>query len=121
MSTPPLLKAFVRVDQTIRVEAAGMTLARSIRRFEECGDGPSDLAAIYVPSKAVEQTRLVPSGRVTICERRGLAEMYDIVVGNLRIPDAAWQYPLPNRDCSEISGHFGFDARKVAVVAEDGA
>ncbi len=43
-----------------------------------------------------------------ICPWKGVADYYDVVVGNERAKGAAWVYPKPKEAAKEIAGYFAF-------------
>ena len=78
----------------------------------------------YCPPEDVETGWLVPSGRVSICESKGAAVEFDLVVpGAERIAAAAWCYPDPFDDLAEgyarIAGWIAFYPAKLACFMGD--
>ena len=64
----------------------------------------------YIPIADFAEGVLVPVDGQTYCEFKGAASYFDVVVGNKRIPRAAWTFENPTK---------GFEvlARKVALYA----
>ena len=90
----------------IRVELGGETIVdtRGAHRVLETSHPP----AYYIGLDDVAPGVLEPSpGRTTVCEWKGTASYYDVVVGGQRAERAAWTYhdPLP-----------GFEAIRAAVA-----
>lgn len=83
---PPALEPSKR---RVRVELAGRTVADSTRalRVLETSQAP----ALYVPPEDVEMELFEPSGRRSLCEWKGAATYFDIVVGDRRADDAAFK------------------------------
>ena len=59
----------------------------------------------YIPPDEVDRWALRPSPHRTVCEFKGVAHYYNVVVGDREVKNAAWYYPEPNshyevlRDC----------------------
>ncbi len=100
---PPRLEPSSR---HIQVVCNGITLAdsRQTYRVLETSHPP----VYYIPLVDVQQQYLRPSNRITLCEWKGAARYYDVVVGDRILPDAVWQYPEPTpafqpiRDCIAV-------------------
>jgi len=60
----------------------------------------------YFPPESVRMEYLEPVNRTTVCEWKGVANYYDIVIGDRRNPGAAWYYakPLPAMSYATASG-----------------
>lgn len=93
-----------------RVEFAGAVIAASDRaaRVVETAGAP----VYYFPPSDVSTSHLQRGGPVTVCEWKGAAVHYDIVVEGRRARAAAFAYldPFdePPCDFSAIAGWFGF-------------
>ena len=61
---------------------------------------------IYFPPEDV--SHLVPSGRSSMCEWKGRAAYFDVVVGDRRAEAAAWSYPDPAPGYEELRDHVAF-------------
>jgi uncharacterized protein (DUF427 family) len=53
---------------------------------------------------------LVEEPRSSVCEWKGLARYYTVVVGDRKAVRAAWCYPNPNPAFAEIRDHIAFYA-----------
>jgi uncharacterized protein (DUF427 family) len=62
----------------------------------------------YFPASSVNKEFLVESGTVTVCPWKGEANYYDIVIGDNVNKDAAWYYPEPKEEASEIKDYIAF-------------
>jgi uncharacterized protein (DUF427 family) len=69
----------------------------------------------YFPESSVVQARLAPSGTHTTCGWKGVASYYDVVVDGETNKDAAWFYPTPKTEASQVAGRIAF-WRGVQVV-----
>jgi uncharacterized protein (DUF427 family) len=98
------------VPHRLRVLFAGETVADTIRgrRVIETAGAP----VYYFPPEDVRTELLRETGPVTVCEWKGAAVHYDVVVGDRASPAAAFAYPDPlddlGRGYPRIAGWFGF-------------
>ncbi|MEU7823135.1 DUF427 domain-containing protein [Catellatospora sp. NPDC049133] len=73
----------------------------------------------YVPRDAV-LLPLRPSGRSTYCEFKGAAGYWDLVVGDVVVPQAAWSYEAPTAGYQELAGLLAFYPSKLDTCLVDG-
>ena len=111
---PPRLE---RVDRRIRVVHAGVTIvdAPHALRVLETSQAP----AYYVAEEFVDGAHLEASGRRSRCEWKGTARYADVVVGDVRAPDATWTYPDPTPAFAELAGHRAFYAQSLDACYVD--
>ncbi len=62
----------------------------------------------YFPPESVRKEYLKPVDKTTVCPWKGVANYYDIVIGEKRNPAAAWYYAAPLPAASNIRGHIAF-------------
>jgi uncharacterized protein (DUF427 family) len=62
----------------------------------------------YFPPDAVQQQYLRPSATHTVCEWKGTASYYDVVVAGQVNQDAAWYYPEVKPAAANIKGYIAF-------------
>ncbi|RZM76090.1 DUF427 domain-containing protein [Leptolyngbya iicbica] len=88
-------------EKRIRVVFNGRTIADSQRtvRILETSHPP----VYYIPLDDVRQEFLVPVQRATFCEWKGVAQYFDLVVGDRRVSHAVWRYPQPTERFAAIS------------------
>ncbi|MEL7311643.1 MAG: DUF427 domain-containing protein, partial [Pseudomonadota bacterium] len=100
---PPSLETEVR---PVRVEFAGRVIAesRDAKRICETASPPT----YYVPPRDVDQECLVAVTRSSMCEWKGEAAYYDVVVDDRRASAAVWSYPKPFRPFGPIAGWLAF-------------
>lgn len=113
---PPRLEP---VAERLRVVVAGRTVAETTRghRVLETSHPP----VYYFPPEDVAADALVPAEGVSLCEWKGPARYFDLVVGQRRSPRAAWCYPDITPAYRSIEGHLAFYASRVdeAWVGEE--
>ncbi|MVT08930.1 DUF427 domain-containing protein [Chitinophaga tropicalis] len=62
----------------------------------------------YFPPSAVHVDLLKNSGTHTFCPWKGEASYYDVIVNGQVNRDAAWYYPDPKTEASQIKGYIAF-------------
>lgn len=62
----------------------------------------------YFPPDSIRAELFRPSDTHTVCNWKGTASYYNIVVGDERNPDAAWYYPEPKDAAKQIAGYVAF-------------
>jgi len=67
----------------------------------------------YCPPGDVNTDNLERTLRTSICEFKGKAVYYTLLVGNRSAPRAAWQYPDPVERYAALTDHFAFYPSKV--------
>jgi len=102
---PPRVEA---VPERIQVRVAGLTLADSSAawRVLETAGAP----VYYLPPADVQVDLLVPSAHRTICEWKGEASYWSIVLPGRTIANAAWTYQQPLAGYEAIRDHLAFYA-----------
>ncbi len=112
---PPRLEDTPR---RIRVVFAGVTIADSVRakRVLETSHPPT----YYVLREDIRTDLLVTAGGTSLCEWKGAAAYYDIVIGDRSAPRATWCYPDPSPAFATIIDHFAFYAPLMDACFVDG-
>jgi uncharacterized protein (DUF427 family) len=114
----PRPPAMVASDRVVRVEHGGRVIAesrRAIRVLETAG-----APVWYLPADDVRLDLLRPVSGQTLCEWKGAASYFDVVVGNDRSRRAAWTYPDPRPGYEPIAGRVAFYAGRVDRATVDG-
>ena len=62
----------------------------------------------YFPPGSVMTQFLRDSSTHTTCSWKGMASYYDIVIDDSINNDAAWYYPEPKQEASNIENHVAF-------------
>lgn len=102
----------------LQVVHGGTTIAstgRGVRTLET-----SHPPTYYFPADDVLAGVLVPSGHRSLCEWKGQAVYFDVLVGGERKPNAAWSYPAPTPGFASIAGHVAFYAAPFERCLVDG-
>jgi len=105
---PPRIE---RVDVPVRVELAGVVIARSerARRVVETSSPP----CYYLARQDVLGDVLEDSASTSFCEWKGIARYLSLRVGDRYAADAAWTYPDPDPGYEELRDHVAFFASRV--------
>ncbi|MFD0916151.1 DUF427 domain-containing protein [Pseudahrensia aquimaris] len=64
----------------------------------------------YLPMEDIKAEHLVKNSRRSLCEWKGQASYFDIVVGDKRADGAAWTYAKPTPPFAPIEGKVAFYA-----------
>jgi len=93
-------------DRHIRIVHRGVEIAdsRSAYRTLETSHPPT----YYIPRADIRMDHLEPNSRRSLCEWKGQARYFDIVVGSSRIENGAWTYPDPTRHFAPIKDFLAF-------------
>ncbi|MBX7492196.1 DUF427 domain-containing protein [Qipengyuania sp. 1NDW9] len=93
-------------DRHIVIRHQGVTLAdtRSAWRTLETSHPPT----YYLPPADVATQHLAPNARRSMCEWKGQARYWDVVIGEERLEAACWSYAEPTRSFASIAGYFAF-------------
>ena len=113
---PPVVRPTTR---HVRIHFADLTVAetRNALRVLETAGAPT----WYLPREDVRINLLRPSdGRVTVCEWKGPATYFDLVVGDRTSPRAAWTYERPLPGFEALAGRIAFYAGRVDDATVDG-
>jgi uncharacterized protein (DUF427 family) len=91
----------------VQVIHRGITLAdsRNAWRTLETSHPPT----YYIPPEDVATDCLAANpSRRSLCEWKGQARYFDVVIGDQRIDAAAWSYPDPSASFAGIADYFAF-------------
>jgi uncharacterized protein (DUF427 family) len=102
----------------VRVVFGGVVVAESRHavRVLETASPP----VYYLPPTDVRTELLRSSGYETVCEWKGRAEHFDLVVGDRVSRRAAWAYPAPRPGFEAIAGYLAFYPGRVDEATVDG-
>ncbi|MEM8733728.1 MAG: DUF427 domain-containing protein [Planctomycetota bacterium] len=62
----------------------------------------------YFPPESLVEGCFAPSATTSVCGWKGTARYYDVVVDGQKNADAAWFYPEPKDQASQIKDHVAF-------------
>jgi uncharacterized protein (DUF427 family) len=105
---PPSVEPSSKRVDVVFAEVVVARSERAVRVLETAGP-----PTIYVPPDDVATELLAPTRHATVCEWKGRAAYYDIVVGERRTERAAWSYPNPKRGYERIAGWLSFYPARV--------
>ncbi|WP_390476616.1 DUF427 domain-containing protein [Altererythrobacter sp. MTPC7] len=93
-------------DRHIRIEHRGEVIAdtRAAWRTLETSHPPT----YYIPPADVATQFLEPNSRRSLCEWKGQARYWDVVLGGERLEAAAWSYASPTESFAGIRDHLAF-------------
>ena len=102
----------------IVVEVAGVVVADTTRAVRVCET--SHPPVYYVPRDDVADGVLERAAGGSWCEWKGAATYWDLVVGDRRVPQAAWSYEDPSSGFEHLAGALAFYPGKVDRALVDG-
>jgi len=93
-------------DRHIQIIHRGVVLADSRETFRtlETSHPPT----YYIPRRDIAMAHLRPNPYRTLCEWKGQAAYFDIVIDGAAIAAGAWSYPAPTASFAAIAGHLAF-------------
>jgi uncharacterized protein (DUF427 family) len=102
----------------IRIIHKGMVLADSRKAWRtlETSHPPT----YYIPQSDIAMECLAPNQARSLCEWKGQARYWDVVIGGERIAGAGWSYPSPTAPFAGIAGHIAFYAAPFDACEVDG-
>ncbi|MEO6349256.1 MAG: DUF427 domain-containing protein [Candidatus Limnocylindrales bacterium] len=104
-------------DRHLRVTVGGQVVAETRRgvRVLETASPPT----FYFPPEDVRTELLRAAGHETVCEFKGVAEHFDLVIDGATSKRAAWSYKNPNPGYEQIAGYFAFYPSRVDSATVD--
>jgi uncharacterized protein (DUF427 family) len=107
-----------RVSKHLQVIYAGLTIAdtRDARRVLETSHPP----VYYIPESDIRMECLSKASGTSLCEWKGSAVYYDVLVGDRVAARAAWGYPDPTPAFSDIKGCIAFYPELMDACYVDG-
>ena len=105
---PPTIQ-FARAEH--RVGAFSSRASRD--RSDRCNVRDRHQPVYYLPKDDVRFDLLQHTDHQTYCPRKGDAEYWSIVVGDRRIENAVWGYPVPLEGTADLSAYVAFYWNKV--------
>jgi uncharacterized protein (DUF427 family) len=74
----------------------------------------------YIPPDDVDRSSLRPTSHHTVCEYKGTASYYDVVVDGREAKNAAWYYPRPNPGYELLRDYVAFYPQAMDECTVDG-
>ena len=111
-------RSLVQTTDRILLEFNGTAIADTTRAIVvfESGIPP----VYYIPPEDVAVEALAPNDRTSVCAWKGVARYYNLVVGNCISPAAAWCYPEPTEEASEIRHYIAFYPHRIDRCSVNG-
>jgi uncharacterized protein (DUF427 family) len=105
------------VQARLSVRFGGEVVADTTRamRVVETASPPT----YYFPPDDVRTDLLRAAGHETVCEWKGIAQHFDLVVGGAESRRAAWSYARPKAGFESIAGYLAFYAGRVDEARVD--
>ena len=102
----------------LRIVHRGVTVADTVAavRTLETSHPPT----YYFPREDVASGVLRPCGGGSLCEWKGQAVYFDVLVGDEVLEQAAWSYPAPTPAFAGLRGHVAFYAAPFDACFVDG-
>jgi uncharacterized protein (DUF427 family) len=102
----------------IEIICAGVKIADSRRAFRmlETSHPP----VYYIPLVDIKGSTLELVNGTSFCEWKGTASYYNLRIGQLVEPKAAWYYPEPSKAFQAIKHHVAFYASRMKWFEGDG-
>lgn len=112
---PPRVEAFPGL---IEVHHGGIVLAKSSSTYRvlETSHPP----VFYIPPTDIKMEMLVKTAKTSMCEFKGRAGYYDLVLPQGNIVSVAWSYENPRRGFEVIKDHLAFYPSKLEACYVDG-
>ena len=102
-----------RVDRPVRVEFSGFLIAKSENALRVCETASPP--TYYIPPTDVATAYLQQASGESLCEWKGAARYWDLVVEGQRVVRAAWYYPQPTPAFAAIGNYLAFYAGKMTA------
>ena len=102
----------------ILIAHRGVTLAdtkRAVRTLET-----SHPPTYYLPPDDIDMALLERGDGRSLCEWKGQARYWDVLIGDERFERAGWSYPDPTAAFAILKGHIAFYAAPFDTVLVDG-
>lgn len=90
----------------IRIVHRGVTIADSKQAWRTLETSHPPI--YYIPPSDISAAHLAPNSRRSVCEWKGQARYWDVVIGNDRIEAAGWCYPDPTPGFAAIRDFIAF-------------
>ncbi|UVI40558.1 DUF427 domain-containing protein [Qipengyuania spongiae] len=93
-------------DRHVEIRHHGTILVDTVRAWRtlETSHPPT----YYIPPDDIAMEHLVPNSRRSICEWKGQARYWDVVIDGIRLEAVGWSYPDPTRAFAGMAGYFAF-------------
>lgn len=107
----PRPPAVERVLDRVTIEFGGQTVVSTDRCLRVCETASPP--TYYVPRADIAVDVLTPGQGLSMCEWKGRARYFDLVVDGRRSEQAAWDYPSVSAEYAVLADHVAFYASRV--------
>ncbi|HEV3364104.1 MAG TPA: DUF427 domain-containing protein [Acidimicrobiia bacterium] len=107
----------LRSSRTVRIEVAGLVVAKTLRPTFLFETGLP--RRTYIPKLDVRMDLLDPTTTVTMCPYKGTARYWSVRAGDAVHADLAWSYDAPFRESAPIAGLVAFYDEHVDVFVDE--
>jgi len=106
------------ISAHIQIHHAGLLVAdtRQAVRTLETSHPPT----YYIPQADIRAGALRRAAGSSLCEWRGQAIYWDVVLGDITLPTVGWSYPRPSPTFAAIRDHIAFYAAPFDLCTVDG-
>lgn len=102
----PRPPALLPESRRLRVQFAGQVIADTHEGLRLCETASPP--TYYFPPQSIADGVLEPSRHRSLCEWKGQARYFDVVVGRARAPNAAWSYPAARSPFEALADWIAF-------------
>ena len=74
----------------------------------------------YIPRADIAPGILLPAGGSSLCEWKGAAVYWDVVIGDIVLPRIGWSYPAPTPSFAALRDHIAFYVEPFDRCSVDG-
>jgi len=112
---PPRVEAFAWLIE-IRHGSYLVAQSSSTYRVLETSHPP----VFYIPPADIKMELMSKTGRTSVCEFKGTAVYFDLVMPGLQVENVAWSYENPRHGYEMIKDHLAFYPSKMDACFVDG-
>ena len=105
---PPKIEPDIR-NVVVSIKSFVIAESRKTIRILETSSPP----VFYIPEKDIDLSKLEKGDGKSLCEWKGLASYYNIIVGEIIVMNAGWKYENPFEGYKEIRDYIAFYPSKL--------
>jgi len=112
---PPQVEAFAGL---IEIRHGGYVVAKSSSTYRALET--SHPPVFYIPPADIKMELMSKTGRTSVCEFKGTAVYFDLIIPGLQVENVAWSYENPRHGYEMIKDHLAFYPSKMDACFVDG-